>query len=236
MKHLITIFFLFLLISCNKELPKNGRIEIIPTYCKYDNEIHFSSNKFKLFLKGENDTEIKLTEENNIPGTSNSKVSNLEYGNYYIQYVTIYNHKNITYFKVNQSNLKKVEICFDYLDYKENKNVLMIDELKNGDTLTLNFFHEGCFDTFDKAVELNIVKNDEKITIDFNNKEYKLTNSQIKLLREFEIELRSNHRAGCTSIDKYTLWNRNSYTTYEESDGSCEWYGFKNLIKTITGK
>ncbi len=235
MKYFI-IVFLFLLTSCKKDSEKNGRIEIIPTYCKYDNDKLHSTDKPKLFKKGENDTEIKLTEKNSIPGTENFKVSNLEYGNYYIEYTTIYNQKNIVQFNVDKSDLKKVEFCVDFLDYKSNKNILLIDELKNGEDLVLEFFHQGCFSTYEKPVIFTLTKTSNKIVAEYNGKKYPLSETKVGLFREFEIELKSNHCGGCTSEDTYVLFNRKSYGIYEVKDSSCQWRGFDNLIKAITGK
>ena len=232
----LSIILIIALVSCNKDLPKNGQIEIVPTYCKYDNDIHFSQNQLKLFKKEKNNTEIRITEKNSIPGTDNFKVSDLEYGDYYIEYTTIYNQKNIVQFNVDKSDLKKVEFCVDFLDYKSNKNILLIDELKNGEDLVLEFFHQGCFSTYEKPVIFTLSKTGNKIVAEYEGEKYPLTETKVGLFREFEIELKSNHGGGCSSEDTYALYNRKSYGTYEVKDSGCQWRGFNNLIKVITGK
>ncbi|MDI1316911.1 hypothetical protein [Flavobacterium sp.] len=233
----IIIILLLAFVSCNKkDIPKNGRLKIIPKYCKYDNIISIPAPKFKLFKKEENNSKNKLITESEIRN-DNFTISNLEYGKYYVEYITIYNQKNFIDFEINKSTLKEVKICIDDLDYNENKNVLMVDELKNGETLIVEFFHQGCFDTYDKPVQLYITKKNGKFTAKYYNRKYNLSNPQIKILREFEIELRSNHSAGCSSIDTYRLFNKESRRAYEVSDGSChEWNGFENLIKMIISK
>ena len=233
----LIIILILALVSCTKkEIPKNGKLKIIPKYCKYDNIITIPHPRFKLFKKEENKSKTKLIKESEIRN-DNFTISNLEYGKYYVEYISIYNQKKIIDIDVNKSDLKEVEICLDDLDYNENKNVLMVDELKNGETLNIEFFHQGCFDTYDKPVQLDIKKDNGKFTAKYRNINYKLSNSQIQLLREFEIELRSNHSSGCSSNDTYTLFNKESHRAYEVNDRSCnEWNGFENLIKMIFNK
>ena len=232
----LSIILIITFLSCNKNVQKNGRLKIVPTYCKYDNSNHFSKQKLKLFKKGKTATEIKLMDKNKIPGEDNFIVSGLEYGDYYIEYATIYNQKNVVKFEINQSSLKNVKICLDYLDYKSNKNILLIDELKNGESLLLDFFHQGCFDTFEKPVKLNLTKTNNKIVAEYNGVKYTLTPSQVDLFRQFEIELRSNHCGWCSSEDTYNLFNSKSYEIYGVKDSSGQWRGFNNLIKTLTGE
>ena len=217
--------------SCNKETPKDGQLEIVPIYCKYETNPHFSDQKLKLFKKGESNTEIKLTEKNSIPGTDNFKVSDLKYGNYYIEYKTIYNQKNVVEFEINQSNLKSVQLCMDYLDYKSNKNILILDELKNGETLNVEVDRMACFGGSKDKMKISRERN--QIILEYAGLKYTLTPSQIKLIREFEIELRCNHRSGCSNSDTYWIHNEQTHDECVITDESCEWYGFKKLIKLL---
>lgn len=231
MRFLIIILILIFGSCSKKETTETGRLKIIPVYCKYENR-HIPKNKFRLFKKEENSIKFKTIKEYEIL-SNNFIILNLEYGKYYIEYVTIYNQKNTVEFNVNEPELKKIDLCLDYLDYKSNKNVLLIDELKNGENLLLEFFHEGCFSTFDKPVKFNLSKIDNKIVAEYNGKRYSLTKEQIELFREFEIELRSNHTGWCSSQDTYHLFNKKSYQIYEVKDSSGQWRGFDNLLKLL---
>ena len=104
------------------------------------------------------------------------------------------------------------------------------------ESLLLDFFHQGCFDTFEKPVKLNLTKTNNKIVAEYNGVKYTLTPSQVDLFRQFEIELRSNHCGWCSSEDTYNLFNSKSYEIYGVKDSSGQWRGFNNLIKTLTGE
>lgn len=234
MKYLLIIPLIIPLIffsSCVKKESnaKTGKLEVVPVYCKYDiNENHLSSD-FKLFKKGGNKVEIKVTDKNVIPGTNKSVISNLEYGDYYIEFKTIYNQKETVKFEINQSQIKTIKLCFDHLDYESNKNILFLDELKNGDSFIIFHQSQGCFHFVEDKIE--IIKYKNAFFAKYKGTKYTLTKSQIKTLKEFEIELRSNHGDGCTTVDTYTIYNhREGYTM---SDGSCQWRGFSNLISLL---
>ncbi|WP_264558951.1 hypothetical protein [Flavobacterium sp. N2270] len=232
-KHMrfLTIILIITLVSCNKNVQKNGRLEIISAFCKYDNQVHPSSVKLKLFKKGKSISEIKLNDKNKVPGTANFTVSNLEYGDYYIEYKTIYNQKNVVEFEINQSDLKSVELCMDYLDYKSNKNILLLDELQNGEALNVVVNEMACFGGWKDTMIISRKRN--QLIVEYGEMKHTLTPSQIKLLREFEIELRCNHKPGCSNIDTYWIHNQQTHEECVVTEESCEWYGFKNLIKLL---
>ncbi len=109
MRYLIIILLIFFT-SCHhsKEIVKYGQIEIVPVYCKYDNPLRGEYLKPRLFKKGKVDKEISLKNELPKDHSLQTKVSHLEYGSYYIDYVTIFNQINRVEFEVNQSTLQTV--------------------------------------------------------------------------------------------------------------------------------
>ena len=222
MKH----FFILLLLSfiaCGKKEPEIGQIKVNAAFCKSNKDFFYFHSHVKLFKRGEKVTEIKLK-------VKYPPVYNLEYSEYYFEYKTIFNKKNIVEFEVNEHKCKEIKLCFDYLDYKSNTNVLLLDELKNGENLSINYESKGCFGAY-SIDEITISKSKNKINAEYKGIKYVLTNTQIQLLKEFEIELRSNHRDGCTTLDSYTIFNeREAYTM---TDGSCQWRGFSNLISLL---
>ena len=230
----LTIILILTFVSCNKNVQKNGRLEIISAFCKYDNQVHPSSVKLKLFKKGKSISEIKLNDKNKVPGTANFTVSDLEYGDYYIEYKTIYNQKNVVEFEINQSDLKSVELCMDYLDYKSNKNILLLDELKNDETLNVIVDEKSCFGGWHDTIFISRERN--QIVTKYRGIKYTLTPSQLQILREFEIELKSNHRIGYSTIDTYWIHNQQTHEECALTDESGEWNGFQNLIKLLNLK
>ncbi len=222
-------FFLVSLIvfsNCNtkKDNFGIGQIKVNSVFCKYDIDANrLNYKKFKLFKKGENITEII------IPKNKDSIIHNLEFGEYYIEYKTIFNQKNITEFKISESKCKEIELCYDYLNYQSNKNILLLDELLENDYLTIFFESQGCFHS--EKDKMKVTKSKKTLVVEYRGIKYNLTPSQTKTLREFEIELRSNHSDGCSTVDSYSIFNDNE--SFSMTDGSCLWRGFDNLITLL---
>ncbi len=227
MKYSLLIVF-FILIGCKeKVIPQLEYAQLIITasYCKYDNDIRKLSPNFKLFKDGLMIMDVKEGFEHI------NTISNLKVGSYIIEYNTIYNHKNEIEINLSKDEHKTVSLCFDFLDYESNKNVLLIDELKNDESLMIYFQSMACFSGSEK--ELLISKIDNNFICKFDGIEYNLNNAQVKLIREFEIELRSNHSYDCSTLDNYELVNENLKQSYHFKDGSCVWKGFENLLKVL---
>lgn len=220
------IIFLAVFSNCNskKDNLRTGQIKVNSVFCKYDIDAkRLNNRKFKLFKKEENLTEIK------IPKNKDSIIHDLEFEEYYIEYKTIFNQKNVTEFTISESICKEIEICYDYLDYQSNKNILLLDELLENQSLTIFFNSQGCFHS---ALEkMKVTKLKKTLIIEYRGFKHVLTPSQAKILREFEIELRSNHSDGCTTVDSYTIFNDNE--AFSITDGSCIWRGFDNLISLL---
>ncbi|WMI70114.1 hypothetical protein [Mangrovimonas sp. YM274] len=229
----ITLVLFFFLPNLKEDTQKKtpikeigvGKIKISFGYCKYNNEVKRLKPKWKLFKLHQDSSII-------IPLQKRVKFHNLEYGSYYIEYTTIFNQKNTVEFTVSDTIVKNISLCFDYFDYSSNKNVLMLDELKDGHNLYYSFESQGCFKHRDSN-EIEIIKNSDNLIAKYGGNEYRMNDSQIAILREFEIELRSNHVSGCSTIDKYEIVNQHELEFFFINDESCQWRGFENLIKLL---
>lgn len=202
-----------------------GQLKIHSSYCKYDNDIRKTSSNFKLFKDGILIKEVNKSYENEII------ISNLEVGSYILEHKTIYNHKKRVEINLSKDENKTISLCVDFLDYKSDKNVLLIDELKNEESLVIQFQSMGCFGGSEK--ELTISKTNNNFAVKFDGIQRNLTNTQLKLFKEFEVELRSHHSYDCSIMDNYQLVNLNSKQYQSFKDGSCVWRGFENLIDLL---
>jgi len=229
------IALLLILLGCEnqKTLKQKGQLEIIPKYCKYNtNVFHFPTQNVKLFKQG-NPTEIKILDTDWSRSNHTALLSDLEYGDYYIEYISTYNLKNTVKISLNQPK-KQIEFCVDYVNYKDNKNILLIDDFQNGETIILDFSSQGCFHSSETPNILKLTKSNNKISASYLGKNYDMSETQIALFREFEIELRYNHSSGCTTVDSYGITKLGkSYKSYAFTDGSCEWRGFHHLLDTL---
>lgn len=228
------VVLIFILLGCeNQKVVKQGELEIIPKYCKYNNNIfHFSRRKIKLFKKG-NPTEIIILDKNWSNSNNTALIPNLEYGDYYIEYISMYNQKKTIEIHFNQPK-KQIEFCVDYVNYKDNKNVLLIDDFQNGETIILDFSSAGCFHSSEKPDILTLTKSKNKISASYKGKTYDMSENQISLFREFEIELRYNHSYGCSTVDSYYISRLGErHESHAFTDGSCEWSGFHHLLDTL---
>lgn len=223
MKHFILSALVLTIFAGCKSEPKFGNVEFTAQNCKYKSTSRYRD--FKIYKTGE----INVVAAPKIMDTT---LISLEYGEYFVEYKTIFNQKQRLNFSVNTKESSKVELCFDYLDYKANKNLLLMDELSNGDTLIINNNHSGCFDS--RKEKLIIYQSQDKLFAEYYGSKHQLSETELRLLREFEIELRSNHSDGCSSRDVITLYSKKQMDVYSTIDGGCNWYGFDNLLKFLS--
>ncbi len=229
MKYLFIITSISFLLGCKNKIKKQhfGRIKIVPIYCKYDqNSAKFLDSDYKIFSKINNQIlELK------IPVHYNLIFDSLNYGSYFVEYNTIYNQKKVLNFMVSKPTLDKVNLCFDSMDYSLNKTNLFINQLKLGQTLVINFKSRSCFDG-DEA-QLKITKNDSLFTAEYKKQKINLSKPQIKLIEEFEIELRNGAKGLYSTIDTYNLYIEDTSKKYTKEDSSNKWRGFYNLINLL---
>lgn len=229
MRYLI-VFLLIIFLGCNEKVAETGTLKIMPKYCKYK----FAENhKFPIlrdYILYKGSKEIPALQKNEL------FFNDLSFGDYHIEYTTIYNERKQIDFKINES-VKEVYYCVDAIAYEKDQNILLIDELKTNETLQLHYKIRGCF--HGGKEDLKITKTETTYILSYVNKNYTLSEKQIQLFREFEIELYKNHSSICSTIGTYTIGilanNKNfeRFKAYKIVDGSCVWRGFPNLIALL---
>ncbi|MCF2875013.1 MULTISPECIES: hypothetical protein [unclassified Tenacibaculum] len=223
------ITLLILLIGCSKKSIKNdGRLKLSIDYCKYTKNSSFLSCEATLFKDTLKFKEISFMHK------TETEISDLPYGNYKVRYKSIFNRYEYIDFKITDNNQKSISLCVDKIDYNRNQNVLLIDEMKIGETLIFSFESQGCFHS--SKDDIRITKNQNDLTVTYNETSKKLSALQYNLLREFEIELRSNHLGACSTNNRYGVFNKQTNEIYLVIDQSCQWNGFKNLIHLLDFK
>jgi len=89
----------------------------------------------------------------------------------------------------------------------------------------------GCFHNDISLLKIKNIEGD--LYAEYNGKKQKLSTSQKRLLREFEIELRSNHSGGCSTRNEYLLYITDRNSEYITVDYSCVWNGFEYLLSDL---
>lgn len=225
MKYLITSVILLLLSCKTSDKLENGNLILRTKFCKYPDSKNHSLKEVTLFKDEIEFKKIQFNLEREI------KVSKIPYGNYKIRYKSIYNKYEYINIIISSNEQKLINICVDKIDYSNNNNILLLNEMKTGETLSFSLESQGCFHNLKK--EIKVKKNHNNFSATFNDSTVELSHLQLKLFREFEIELRSNHIGWCSTNDKYYIYNENSREIYIINDESCQWRGFENLIKLL---
>ena len=225
MRYLLLLIICF---SCTRQRQKQtGQLKIILDYCKYSNE-HPSVAKIAIFKDGNPFKEIDFIHKEEV-------TTSLPFGKYTIRYKSIYNILEKTNVVVNSTKQRLISLCIDKINYNDNRNTLLLDELKVGESLGYFFESIGCFHS-DKGTLIVIKNKDNKYMAVLNNLKFTVSKEQYTFIREFEIELRCNHVDGCSTIDSYEIVNRNNPDIFLIRDASCAWRGFDNLIKKLNLK
>jgi hypothetical protein len=176
-KYLI-IISIAILFSFNSEKKLNGKLRLNLEYCKLSNDkIHI--NDIRIF---KDDIFFK-----NIEWHKRQNLFELPYGKYEIKYETIYNILETVKFTIDYKEETIVVLCLDKLNYNANKNLLLIDKLNKGEKLFYHYESRDCIGILKDTLEL-YKKDDKKYILNYGAFEGELSNSQINLIREFEIE------------------------------------------------
>lgn len=213
------------LMSCNVTDKKDGSLNVVIDNCKYKSNENPYLNEIELYKNGEAFRNVSLNNQDEV------NISNLPYGIYDLRYKSIYNIMEHMQIDIIDEKPKLITICIDKLDYNANRNVLLIDDMKIGETIRISFQSQGCFHFSENELELE--KSKDGVIATYNEEKVTLSKTQYQLIRQFEIELRSNHVGGCSTIDRYGIWNEDSFGDYTLYDESCQWRGFTNLIKLL---
>ena len=226
--YLLLLIFSSFLFCTSYQKNQTGKLKIIVSYCKYDNKDLFIK-KATIYKDG---TEFKKID---FEYSQDNVISNLPFGKYTIKYKSIFNILESIDFVIYEQKEKEITLCVDKINYSDNKNILLLDKLKIGESLDFLFISKGCFDIH--RGKLTITRNStKKYKATINNFEFDITDRQYQSIREFEIELHCNHASDCSTVDTYKVINKNSLESYSIEDGSCRWRGFDNLIEKLNIK
>ncbi len=199
---------------------ETGELTVTGKYCKYPNN-DFIVLPFQLF---KNDLKVR---SDTLEFSGEVKLKDLSFGKYSVKFNSIYERLEIVEFEVN-SKTQEIELCIDKIDYDLANNNLFIDQLKPNEKLKIGFFTFGCFHS--EELGLEIIRKEDQYLAKLDKTEIVLSTNQIKLIREFEIELRQVPTGYCTTTDTYNLTILDSSENMELIDESCEWNGFSNLL------
>lgn len=224
MKYILSLFLFSLLFACrtDKKL-ETGGLSVTGNYCKYPDN-NFLALPFQLF---KNEAQFK---SDTLRFSGAVKFKNIPYGKYIIKFKSIYDRQEKIEVEIN-SKTQDISLCIDQIDYNLTKNHLLIDELKPNEKLKIDFNSFGCFHSEKSGLE--ITRTDSQYLAKMEGTEIVLSAIQIKLVREFEIELREIRTGFCTTSDTYNLNILNSNKNIELMDVSCNWNGFSNLLKKL---
>lgn len=223
MKKLLFLILVLFLQCTNKE--SKSTITLKAEYCKYIGEKSRFSDSITLYR---NDA---IVDGYHFPDSEKIELSKLKYGNYTIKYRTLFNQYVSTNFTINDDKDKIIEVCFDKISYDTNRNILLLDNLKNNEKLYYTLESQGCFHSLKKEIILE--KKENLISLTYNKETKILSDKELNFIREFEIELRSNHIGWCSTKDRYSIYNDKTNEVFFMNDESCQWNGFYHLIKLL---
>lgn len=224
MKYFIAFVLLSALFGCQTGTKLQlGELIVTGGYCKYpDND--FLILPIQLFRNGE------LIRNDTIEFSRGAKFEDLPYGKYSVKFESIYDRDEKIEFEIESKN-QKITLCIDRLNYGFAGSNLLIDQLKPNQSLKIDFVTFGCFNSEKSGLEI-IRKNEQYLAL-LNKTEIVLNEAQVKLVREFEIELREVQTGWCTTSDTYTLTLSGNSERTVIVDKSCSWRGFDNLMQKL---
>lgn len=183
--------------------------------CREKNSFKYLS-EFKLFR---NDSLIKTIEPKH---ERKQKIKNLEYGSYRVEYETIFRKTESIRVELIEKKKYNVDLCLDYIDYKDVSYKPIIDLLENGKSYSIQISSIGCEHNSDEKIIIK--RKSDKYYIYFGEKEKLLDQEEIQAIRDFEMELNYiKPLGGCTTTDTYHVKYKKK--EIKVSDGSCSWNG-----------
>lgn len=159
-----------------------------------------------------------------------SKIPN---GIYKIEYVSIFGTSEYETIEINKKGKYSLIACVNKLDTSEIGLTPFVRQINERDTMVIKLHSTGCFHNhFDSLL---IYRKDSSLLFaQYNGIEMELSEDDIKLIEEFEFELPYNNGGGCTTVDSYEIeFKTQSIYAF---DGSCNWYGFDYLLKSLNLK
>lgn len=115
------------------------------------------------------------------------------------------------------------------MDYDLENYKPFINQLKNGDSYSIQVLSQGCFHNFEQ--QFIITRKDEDYFLTINGNQKQLNKNEIIKISRFEIELNYMESSDCTAIEQYVLKFKDKKIVV--SDGSCSWNGFLYLFRSL---
>lgn len=228
-KYYFSFCIILLFVNCKKDISATIKLKI-----ELDNK---NSSEYpdltqlkvykdgKFFKKFVADKMIYINHEITLP--------KIKGGKYQFEYQNFFHQKMIKTLIVDDSKTYNVSINPDYSNYKENLHKSIVGNLKNGDSLQINFETRGCFKTGKDSVILKRVGKEFILKID--RKEIKLQNEGIDFLKRAECELYElPNNGGCTTSDTYTLIFKGKELSFVDS--TCNWNAWSNIYEKFIWK
>ena len=220
MRSLITtLLFVFFCCGFNQA---QSTLQVNVQDCRHES-IHAFLSNFKVFR---NDSLLK---DVNLSYQNNYTLKNLEFGKYKIEYETIFDKTARVFIELTERKEYSIVLCTDYLEHDSGVFQPFVDQLKNGESYTIQVSSQGCFHRSDEVLIIN--KKQDSYHLSFGNIKKLLNEGDMESIRNFESQLRHMESFGCTSTDSYTLTYKKETVTI--SDGSCSWSGFYYLKKQL---
>ncbi len=168
------------------------------------------------------------------PQNQNSRMfTDLEYGEYQLEYYTLFGYDTLTINISENNNHQIIDLCVDYLDYETQNHKPIIDKLKNEESYSILVESSGCF--HNREEKMIITKKGNNYYLKYKKRKKKLKEKEITAIRHFEIEMTTIPQIYfCTTVDGYTLKYNNEETVF--IDRGCEWKGFYYLKKKLNLK
>ena len=163
-------------------------------------------------------------------------ISNLQQGNYVLEYDNIYGQKIRKKIAIDQAKTT-VNICID--EFIDTKISTLFNTMKDGDTLSVDVSAAGCFHSYEENMVFNRKGGKYYAEIrNFDNKKIKKTISiaQLNFLISWGKQARQIDKTDgfCTSSTNYNF-KVNNEPKFNVSDHTCRWGGYESLKNKIFG-
>lgn len=219
------IFLLFYLIYNLGLLAQTNKLNVTISDCRkglYSMEHGFG--EFSLYK------DDSLYGEYNI--YKNPSIDSLPNGKYYIEYETFYGKRKSESQQIDKDSFfPYFDVCVDELpdDLRKTTTNLFMDNLNEGDEVSINRQYSGCFN-FSKTDSLVVKVKDNKCYLIFKKKKYRLNQEQIDILRDFEIQMRNVKESGMYSTAWCNTYIQNKHNVISFGSPMGDWECYEYLL------
>lgn len=106
----------------------------------------------------------------------------------------------------------------------------MIESLEDGESYSIEITSISCFNGTRQTVIVS--KEAAVLTASLQDSSKILSTSDVETFKSFEIQLRELEIGGCSTVDTYIL--RYGNETFQTSDGTCSWHGYRKLLELFS--